>query len=241
MFGKIRYITPGGQVYNLYNDMARQPHLLIAGATGSGKSVVENGIIYNLLHLGPSKAQLILIDPKKVELSQYKRVPHCAAYAAETSDIIRVLTAAVNHMEQRFRDMARCGLKMFDGPDLYVIIDELADLILTSKKQVLPLLQRIGQLGRAARVHIIACTQCPIIQVVPTVLKCNLDSRVALRTRSAQDSRNILGFSGCEKLPQYGQGYYMTPAGCTLYNIPMYTEDQQREIISYWTTKKCIA
>lgn len=115
-----------------------------------------------------------------------------------------------------------------------MVIDELADLMTTNKKQVQPLIQRLAQIGRAANVHIIAATQCPLSTVIPTPIKVNFDSRVGLRTRSKQDSRNILGLPGCETLPRYGQGYYMTPAGLQLYNIPMYSPAEVQRLVDYW-------
>lgn len=235
------YITPSGDLYTLFDDMAKQPHLLIAGATGSGKSVVVNGIIYNLLHNGPAKAGLILIDPKRVELVQYKHVPHCLRYASEPADMPQALQYAMMITENRYQVMQRNGERMYSGGDVYVIIDELADLMTTQKKAVLPLLQRLCQIGRAAKVHVIACTQCPLAKVIPTEVKVNFDARVALRTRSAQDSRNILSRTGCELLPRYGQGYYMTPEGLNLWNIPMYSESAVAAVLNWWTSERCIA
>lgn len=104
----------------------------------------------------------------------------------------------------------------------------------TNKKQVQPLIQRLAQVGRAAGVHIILATQCPLAKVIPTEIKVNFDARIALRTRSAQDSRNILGETGCELLPRYGQGYYMTPEGVTLYNIPMIPEEELSARVHWW-------
>lgn len=236
-----RYKTPTGDVYTIYNDMAMQPHLLVAGATGSGKSVVVNGIIYNLLYNGPSSAQLILIDPKRVELSMYKSVPHCIRYASEPAEMISALQYALMITENRYQEMQRRGIRKYDGGHVFVIIDELADLMTTAKKQVQPLLQRLCQIGRAACVHVIACTQCPLATVIPTAIAVNFDARVGLRTRNAQDSRNILGCTGCERLPRYGQGYYMTPEGIDLWNIPMYSDSAISDMVSWWTSRRCIA
>lgn len=233
--------TPGGQVYTLFEDMAAQPHLLVAGATGSGKSVVVNGIIYNLLHTGPAKAGLILIDPKRVELAQYKHVPHCLRYASEPADMPQALQYAMMITENRYQVMQRNGERMYSGGDVYVIIDELADLMTTQKKAVLPLIQRLCQIGRAANVHVIACTQCPLAKILPTEIKVNFDARVGLRTACAQDSRNILRVTGCERLPRYGQGYYLKPEGMNLYNIPMYTAEQYETVLNWWTSRQCIA
>lgn len=223
-----------GTVYTLYKDMLKQPHLLIAGATGSGKSVVINGIMYTGLFDGPGQTQFILIDPKRVELIAYKHIPHTILYASEPDTMVQALYTAVDIINQRYKDMQIQGIKKYSGSDIYIVIDELADLMCTNKKQVQPLLQRICQVGRAANVHVIAATQCPLAAVIPTPIKVNFDSRVGLRTRSKQDSRNILDISGCELLPRYGQGYYMTPEKTILYNIPMYSDQEIEDICNYW-------
>lgn len=222
-----------GTTYGLYTDMLKQPHLLIAGATGSGKSVVINSLIYTALFRSPDQVQFIFIDPKRVELIDFSRVSHCVKYASEPDEIIAALQMAISITEQRYKQMQRKRVKTFSGGDLYVVIDELADLMTTAKKQVQPIIQRLCQIGRAARVHVIAATQCPIAAVIPTPIKVNFDARVGLRTRSAQDSRNILGCTGCELLPRYGQGYYMTAEGIHLYNIPMYEPGTIQAMIKY--------
>ena len=231
---KKRYKTPGGSFYTLYRDMLAQPHLLVAGATGSGKSVVINGIIHTALLESPAKYQIILIDPKRVELAEYRKLPHVIRYASEPVEMVQALNYAIEITENRYKEMQHKHLRKYEGPAVYVIIDELADLMTTNRKQVQPLIQRLAQIGRAASVHIIAATQCPLSAVIPTPIKVNFDARVALRTRSAQDSRNILGIKGCELLPRYGEGYYMTPDGLTKYIIPMYPDAERQRIIKYW-------
>lgn len=226
--------TPPGQVYSLYRDMLKQPHLLIAGATGSGKSVVINGLVYTAMYDSPAAVQFILIDPKRVELVDYKPLPHTLKYASEPGEKVEALEKAMEITESRYKAMQRQRVKKYPGGALYVIIDELADLMTTARRQVQPLIQRLAQVGRAANVHIIAATQCPLATVIPTPIKVNFDSRVALRTRSAQDSRNILGLTGCELLPRYGQGYYMTPDGLKLYNIPMQPQEDINALVKYW-------
>ena len=232
---KKRYKTPGGTFYTIYRDMLTQPHLLVAGATGSGKSVVINGIIHTALLESPAKYQFVLIDPKRVELAEYRKLPHVIRYASEPAEMIQALNYAMEITENRYKEMRRKHLRKYEGPAVYVIIDELADLMTTNRKQVQPLIQRLAQIGRAASVHIIAATQCPLSAVIPTPIKVNFDARVALRTRSAQDSRNILGLKGCELLPRYGEGYYMTPDGLTKYIIPMYADAERQRIIKYWS------
>lgn len=235
-----KYISPGGAYYKIYEHMAQQTHLLVAGATGSGKSVIINGIIYTALLDTPDKKRFILVDPKRVDLVKYKRVPHVIQYASEPDEIEQALKLATNLMDLRYSDMQKRDIEMYDGGDVYVVIDELADLMLTNKRVYSPLIQRLTQLGRAARVHCIIATQCPLREIISTPIKCNVDSRIGLRTRSAQDSRNILGMTGCEKLPRYGQGYYMTPDGLKLYNIPMYEPEKVSAVVSYWTSNRCI-
>lgn len=237
---KKTWTTPGGEVSTLYRSMLEQPHLMVAGATGSGKSVVINGLIYTALsnfpHTidNPKSAGFILIDPKRVELAQYKNLPHCIRYASEPTDMVQALRKAMEITERRYKAMQKAGERKYTGGHVYVIIDEFADLMTTNKKQVLPLVQRLAQIGRAANVHIILATQCPLSKVIPTEVKVNFDCRVALRTRSAQDSRNILGVTGCELLPRYGQGYYMTPEGVELYHIPMTPPEEITARVKWW-------
>ena len=206
-----KWITPGGNAPGVCLDMLKQPHLLIAGATGSGKSVLINSLLYTALFNSPAKVKLILIDPKRVELNTYASLPHVIQYASEPGQITEALTLAVQLMENRFRDMQRQRVKMYQGCDIYVVIDEFADLMTTQKRQTLPLLQRLAQLGRAARVHLIAATQRPTKDIVNGQIKVNMDSRIALRCPTAQDSRNIINVKGAETLPRYGYGYYLTP------------------------------
>lgn len=227
------------EVSSLFCDMAKQPHLLIAGATGSGKSVVVNGIMHTLLFRSPADieggARFILIDPKRVELVAYKDCPHTVLYASEPDTMINALSAAMQITERRYKAMQEARVKKYQGSDLYIIVDEFADLMTTQRKATVPLVQRLAQIGRAAKVHLIICTQTPISAVLPTQIKCNFDARLGLRTRSDQDSRNILGYSGLEKLPRYGQGIYMTPDEDQLYNIPMVPDHKVQELIDYWT------
>lgn len=235
-----RHVVPGGRYSLLYNDMAKQTHLLIAGRTGSGKSVVVNGIIHAMLcQYSCNEEQLILVDPKRVELSQWKNTPHCLFYSADNPvDRLQALNLAVTMIERRFEQMDAKGIKKYDGGDIHVVIDELADIMTTQKNDVLPLLQRIGQIGRAAKVHLIACTQCPTAQILSTQLRCNFDSILGLRTRSAQDSRNIIGIKGCEHLPDHGQGYYVTPSSEGIVELPMIPEDHLEKLATHWSNRK---
>lgn len=239
---KQTWTTPSGKTSRLYKDMLAQPHLMIAGTTGSGKSVIINGLVYTALYNFPfdteDGAQFILIDPKRVELVKYKDLPHTLFYASEPSQMLYALQYAMSITERRYKAMQRVKSCKYNGGHVYVIIDEFADLMTTARRHVQPIIQRLAQIGRAAYVHIILATQCPIAKVIPTEIKVNFDARVGLRTRSAQDSRNILGVTGCEALPRYGQGYYLTPDGLSLYNIPMIDEADIDAQIKGWADQQ---
>lgn len=237
--------TPSGKVSNLFTDMLNQPHLLIAGATGSGKSVVINGLISTIMYKLPgysteSHAQLILIDPKRVELSMYKNLPHTICYASEPETMLSALRKAMTITENRYREMQQKGVRKYPGGDVFVFIDEFADLMTTQRQAVFPLIQRLAQIGRAAKVHVVLATQTPISKILPTEIKCNFDARVGLRTRSAQDSRNIIGKAGLEELPRYGVGYYMSPGKEAYYNIPFIDDGELNRLVSWWEAQMAV-
>lgn len=241
------YRTPSGTVYTPFLRLADRPHLLIAGATGSGKSVALNGIIHSLLMKhSPVTCQFVLIDPKKVELAQYCDLPHTIRYASDHPEIIRSLQWSVDETDRRYTCMQRDGVKEYTGPDLYVVIDELADLMVSMKKESLPLLQRLAQIGRAARVHVIACSQNVLAQTIPTVLKCNFSTILGLRTCNAQQSRFLISATGCEMLPnpaREGKGYGYLRDGADLEKLLIYKYPQNEidAAITWWTTSACIA
>lgn len=217
----------------IFANMLEQPHLLIAGTTGSGKSVLINGLMVEALEHSPNEVQFILIDPKRVELIDYVNLPHTLRYADEPSDALTDLRYALDLCETRFRIMQEQHIKKSRAADLYVVIDELADLVFADKR-VLPVLTRIAQIGRAARVHLIAATQCPLASVLTTPFKVNMDARVGLRTRSSQDSRNLLEHTGCEELPRYGRAYYRTPEREKIISIPNVTQEQIDRACEKW-------
>lgn len=241
------YRTPSGSIYTPFRALAEKPHLLIAGATGSGKSVALNGIIHTLLMTqSPFECQFVLIDPKKVELIQYESIPHTARYASEHPDIVRALQWALDETDRRFSCMQRDKLKEYNGPHLYVVIDELADLMVSIKKETLPLLQRLAQIGRAARVHVIACTQNVLAVTIPTVLKCNFSAILGLRTANKQQSRFLIADGGCEMLPdpkREGKGYGYLRDGADLEKLMIYKypESEINMAIAWWTSSACIA
>ena len=241
------YVTPGGVRSAFYTELSALPHLLIAGATGAGKSVALNGIIHNLISFrSPYSCKFILIDPKKVELIDYAPLPHTVCYASEPADMIVALNLALEETDRRFSSMQRDGVKEFNGPDLYVIIDELADLMTSQKKSALPPLQRLAQIGRAARVHVIACTQNVLAVTIPTTLKCNFPAVLGLRTASRAQSRYLIDSEGCESLPDpkkagHGYGFFRNGADLTRHELHMYSDSDIRSVVSWWRSSACIA
>lgn len=232
---KKKWNTPGGTAAAVCLDMLKQPHILIAGSTGSGKSVLINTLIYTALFKTPCRMQFILIDPKRVELIDYKQLPHTTIYASEPPDIAAALNWAVDLMEERYKQMQRQRIKKSTDSELYIIVDEFADLMTTQKRQTMPLIIRLAQLGRAANIHLILATQRPTKDIVNGQIKVNMNSRIGLRCPTAQDSRNIINIKGCESLPRYGFGYYLTPNGCELINIPMTPPEELAARVDWWT------
>lgn len=204
----------------LFENMAAQTHLLIAGKSGSGKSVVINGILTTVINNSPDEAKLVLIDPKCVELVDYADLPHTIRYACEPDEMFKALEYAMDICTERFHEMQAKHVKKYDGARVYVVIDELADLMTTDAKRVTPLIQRISQIGRAAGVMLICATQHPLSDVLPTKIKVNFDGIVGLKTMKAQHSRNIIDMNGCESLPEHGKAYYITPKFQGIVNVP---------------------
>lgn len=231
--------TPGGEYVQLYADFLNQTHFLIAGATGTGKSTVVNGMIHAALYKSPFRVQFILIDPKGTELDEYKNLPHTLMYADSLGDCVDALNYAMDIVNQRLKDMKRKKQRVCDGPDIYIIIDELMVLMTRKKREVMPVMQDILSLARCAKVHLIACTQSPIAKVIPTELKCNFDSRLALRTATAQDSRNIIGVKGCETFPDpitehKAYGAFRHGANIDVWNLPKVEDSERQRLIDYW-------
>lgn len=151
-------------------------------------------------------------------------------------DAVSALEYAVKVIEHRNQQTRRLHLRRYPGGDVYVVIDEFSDLMTTIGKKVTPLVQRIAQIGRAANVHIIFCTQCPLAEVIPTKITCNFDSILALHTRSAQDSRNIIGESGCERLPAHGSALYTEPGMdvITVTGLPLVPDEELQARVDHW-------
>ena len=260
-------------------DLAPMPHLLVAGTTGSGKSVGLNCMILSLLYrLTPDQCRMIMIDPKMLELSSYEDIPHLLApVVTEPAKAIRALKWTVEQMEERYRMMASVGVRALASfnakvreakakgqplgrrvqtgynsetgqpkyeeeileydvlPQIVVIVDELADLMMTAGKEVEFLIQRLAQKARAAGIHLIMATQRPSVDVITGVIKANLPTRISFQVTSKIDSRTILGEQGAEQLLGKGDMLYM-PGGKQIARVhgPFVSDDEVRRVAEHW-------
>lgn len=235
---KITYTVKPMEYYTFYQKLLEGNHILIGGKTGSGKSVLLNDFLYNILAQSPVRNEYFLIDPKRVELSWYRDLPHCIGYADNTPSAINVLNQAVSIIERRYKEMERKHLRLYDGGTIYIIIDELADLMTISKKQVMPLLQRIAQIGRASKVFLICATQSPSRITIPAALTLNFTCRIALQCFSAIESKQILGEKGAEDLPRHGFCYVKDNDGLVKATVPLTSDTELNERIEYWKNNK---
>ena len=260
-------------------DLAPMPHLLVAGTTGSGKSVGLNCMILSLLYrFGPDECKLIMIDPKMLELSIYDDIPHLLAQVVtEPGKAIRALKWTVEQMEERYRMMANLGVRALPSfnakvreakakgsklgrrvqtgydadsgqplyeveeldydvlPQIVVVVDELADLMMTAGKEVEFLIQRLAQKARAAGIHLIMATQRPSVDVITGVIKANLPTRISFQVTSKIDSRTILGEQGAEQLLGKGDMLYM-PGGKQIIRVhgPLVSDEEVRAVAEHW-------
>ena len=207
----------------IVGDLSAMPHLLIAGTTGSGKSVCINTIILSLLYKHtPERCKFILIDPKMLELSTYEGIPHLLCpVITEAKKAASVLGWVVKEMESRYRLMTKEGVRNIDSynskhklpmPYIVVVVDEMSDLMLVAGKEIENYIQKLSQMARAAGIHIIMATQRPSVDVITGTIKANFPTRISFQVTSKIDSRTILGEQGAEQLLGKGDMLYMSSA-----------------------------
>jgi S-DNA-T family DNA segregation ATPase FtsK/SpoIIIE len=205
-----------------FADLASMPHLLIAGATGSGKSVCINSIIASILfRVSEREVRFIMLDPKRLELPVYNGIPHLVRpVITDSKESLEVLQTVIDCMEVRYSEFARAGVRDIEGyntkvpegkPYIVLIIDELADLILTAPSQIEEKLTRLAQMSRAVGIHLILATQRPSVDVITGLIKANFPARIAFQVASKTDSRTILDMNGAEKLLGRGDMLFLPP------------------------------
>ena len=230
---------------NYIADLAKMPHLLIAGTTGAGKSVGVNSLIVSILYRArPDEVKFILIDPKRLELGLYEDIPHLAAPIITDPKLAsRSLKWAVGEMEKRYRDLAGWGVRNIDGynaeimrrnlvqeydergephkplPYIVIIIDELADLMMTSGREVEESITRLAQMARAVGIHLVLATQRPSVDVITGLIKANFPSRISFRVSSKVDSRTIIDTNGAEHLLGRGDMLFLPPGTSRLIRV----------------------
>ena len=227
----------------IIGDLTSMPHLLIAGTTGSGKSVCVNTIITSLLYkLSPELCKLILIDPKMLELSAYEGIPHLLSpVITDAKKATSALGWTVKEMNNRYKLMSKVGVRNIDGynekhklkmPYIVVVVDEMSDLMLVAGKEIENYIQKLSQMARAAGIHIIMATQRPSVDVITGTIKANFPTRVSFQVSSKIDSRTILGEQGAEQLLGKGDMLFMSSANRIIRIHGPYVSEKEIEKIS---------
>lgn len=255
----------------IFADLAKMPHVLIAGATNSGKSVCVNTFLLSLLYQNsPEDLQLILVDPKRVELSLYRNIPHLKTdVIVDSHKVVNALKWALGEMERRYkvlegvgsRDLFSYREKMLRGekkqifnpdtnttteeflerlPQIVIVIDEMADLMMAHGKEVEGLIVRLAQKARAVGIHLVLATQRPEVNVITGLIKANIPARISFQLKTQIDSRTIFGTGGAEKLLGQGDMLYSSAEASSLQRIQgvYVSEDEVKKVVHYIVDQK---
>lgn len=223
------------EIFTTSADILKSEHTLIAGTTGSGKSVLINTFLTDC-HAAYAAGQInfVYIDLKKVELIQWEPLPHCLYYADDEQKAVYILRKMVELMQYRFDRMRLQRLKKSTEPHIFIIVDELA-ILTDAAPESMPLLIKLGRLSRAVNIHIVAATQAPNRKTLNGALHQNFTCCIGLRCRSSIESRQIIGIAGCEKLPEYGQAIQWDRHGYENIMVPSTDQTITDKIIKYCT------
>ena len=240
-------VGKGSEGETIVIDLAKMPHLLVAGSTGSGKSVFINTIISSLLiEKSPAEVRLLLIDPKRVELTPFNGVPHLLEdVVVETDQVVGLLSGLIREMMDRYRKLEEMGVRNIDAynqkapdplPYIVTAVDELADLMMTSSVEVEQKLCRLAQLGRATGIHLVVATQRPSVDVLTGLIKANFPSRVSFALTSQVDSRTILDTAGAEKLLGKGDMLYQSVDMSRAERVQgvFISDDEIEQLVTFW-------
>lgn len=233
----------GGEVRNLSEAVLTSEHTLIAGTTGCGKSTLMNAIVSDLLKSrAPSEAQLVLIDPKRLELGQFRSLPHTIAYADTVDGAVDLFSWAVDEMNRRYEIAQRQGVREYGGSHIYIIIDELHPIVMSKKRgEAWRCLSLLLTQGRASRIHIIAETQCPNRACLPNTVVPLFTTRIGMRCLSAIESRQVVGIKGCEDLPKNGRVIVQYEGYIHNVTVPMTDYRELDDLVDYWQSNRCVA
>ena len=230
---------PGGNYSILANKALEAEHTLIAGATSCGKSTFLHAIMQALLvKSSPADAKLILCDPKEVELKRYSRLPHVLRYETDEAKILEALNYAIEVMNNRYSLMNSRDTEQWNGAEIYVVVEELADLMACPlKKKIQIAIQRLTQKGRAAGIHVIAATQAPSRKIIPAEITLNFTARFGLACESAIESKQIVGVAGCEALPDHGECIMKYKRSIGHYVLPYVKKADLMPLINHWVAQ----
>lgn len=233
------FTAPNVKTYGIFSEVGSDVNVLVGGSPGSGKSMFVDGITYNLVNaFTPDDVELYLIDPKIVQLRKWVCLPHVKQYACTVDEAKIAMDRIISRMMKRYEAMARREIEKYTGSAIYLIIDELADLILEDRKGIQDRLYKIMRLGRAANIHVICCSQSVSRLTLPAVLQVCITCRVGLHTADAIDSRQIIKAKGCEDLPRFGKCYINSPDGVRMCDVPMYSQRHIDAMRRYWMAQK---
>lgn len=227
--------APFADEHSIYSEIAKEAHIMIGGATGSGKSVVEKGIIYNLVNnYTPDEVQLYFIDPKKVVLHRLALLPHVSGYADTDESAMDILNYLRITMDQRNRWCQENDCENYPGSAIYCFIDETADVIVRRGKEALRNFQLLLQMARSANIHMVFCSQCVNRKLIPAEVQCNITCVVGLKCRKSIESRQLVDSDACMKLPRYGKCVMITPDGEEVRDVPMYEDIRFELMKDFW-------